>query len=339
MRTLALAALLLAAPTLAQSTALTYQGRLDDAGQPANGLYDLRFRLFDNADAGTPIGPALCADNVQVNNGLFTVLIDFGPQFATTTPRFLQVDARADTGLSCADASAFTPLLPRQPVTPTPLAQHAATANALAAPDGAPNPAVSVDNSGNVGVGTAAPAAKLHVSGGDILAGRPGAEWLFHTRSHVLGEFLQITDNDNGVPQFQRGLVINQNGGVGIGTVAPSSPLHVVGDIRCGAAGNSFAVTAFSADRLMRGQVNANGTVDAARSSAGFTVSRSSTGVYVINFTSTFSSPPVIVTTPMGACCKTHVTQTQTTFATVFVQNVGTGVQTDSPFQFIVMGR
>ena len=32
---------------LAQGTAFTYQGRLNDGGNPANGSYDLRFALYD----------------------------------------------------------------------------------------------------------------------------------------------------------------------------------------------------------------------------------------------------------------------------------------------------
>jgi len=37
---------------LAQGTAFTYQGRLDDAGQPAHGIYDFRFTIYDSASGG-----------------------------------------------------------------------------------------------------------------------------------------------------------------------------------------------------------------------------------------------------------------------------------------------
>ena len=82
-----------------------------------------------------------------------------------------------------------------------------------------------------VGIGTTAPKAKLHISGGDLQVGKPNEDWIFHTRSHANGEFLQITDSDNGVYQFQRGLVVHQNGNVGIGTTAPASKLDVVGNL------------------------------------------------------------------------------------------------------------
>jgi hypothetical protein len=37
----------------AQSTAFTYQGRLQDGGAPANGSYDFQFTLWDALSGGT----------------------------------------------------------------------------------------------------------------------------------------------------------------------------------------------------------------------------------------------------------------------------------------------
>jgi hypothetical protein len=34
---------------LAQGTAFTYQGRLNNGGSPASGLYDLRFTIYDSS--------------------------------------------------------------------------------------------------------------------------------------------------------------------------------------------------------------------------------------------------------------------------------------------------
>jgi len=40
-------------------TAITYQGKLSDAGNPANGSYDLKFTLYDAASAGGAVGQPL----------------------------------------------------------------------------------------------------------------------------------------------------------------------------------------------------------------------------------------------------------------------------------------
>ncbi len=153
-----------AGPALAQSTAFTYQGRLKEADAPANGLHDLRFRLFDAAIGGAQVGATLCLNNVNVADGLFTVQLDFGQQFATVAERHLEIEVRRDTGLACSNASGFTPLIPRQLLTATPLANHARSAFALDAADGSPANAVFVDNDGKVGIGTLTPTHTMHVA-------------------------------------------------------------------------------------------------------------------------------------------------------------------------------
>ena len=212
----------------AQPTSFTYQGELKQGGQNAAGTFDMQFRLYDLPNGGTQIGSTQCADNVSVAAGRFTTSIDFGQQFASAASRYLEIAVRTDSGQTCVSSAGFT-LLSRQLLTVAPRAAAANVANALAAPDGSPNPAVFVDNGGLVGVGTTAPAAKFHVVGGDLMAGAGGQEWLFHTRSSFNGDFLQITDYDNGTPQFQRGLVVHPLGRVGINTTAPAATLHVVG--------------------------------------------------------------------------------------------------------------
>jgi hypothetical protein len=106
-----------AAPALAAPlpTAFTYQGRLVEAGQPATGTYALTFRLFDAETGGAQVGPTLVVPGVVVTQGVFTVTLDFGP-VSWTQARWLDVTVGA------------TLLSPRQPVTPTPAALHAASA-------------------------------------------------------------------------------------------------------------------------------------------------------------------------------------------------------------------
>ena len=60
-------------------SAFTYQGRLLDGGNPANGQYDLQFGLFDSTDAA--VGSLVELGNVSVTDGLFTVQLDFGDVF------------------------------------------------------------------------------------------------------------------------------------------------------------------------------------------------------------------------------------------------------------------
>lgn len=45
--TVSLLLLCLSLSVAAQTTAFTYQGKLTDAGNPANDNYDLQFKLFD----------------------------------------------------------------------------------------------------------------------------------------------------------------------------------------------------------------------------------------------------------------------------------------------------
>ncbi len=55
--------------TFAQSTAFTYQGRLQDGGNPATGLYDFEFRLFDASLGGAQQGPTVTLNDLGVTNG------------------------------------------------------------------------------------------------------------------------------------------------------------------------------------------------------------------------------------------------------------------------------
>lgn len=77
---------------LAQGTAFTYQGRLNDGATPANGKYDFQFQVFDAATAeasyGSPNPNSLAG--VGVSNGLFTVTLDFGTSVFTGPARWLQ---------------------------------------------------------------------------------------------------------------------------------------------------------------------------------------------------------------------------------------------------------
>jgi hypothetical protein len=195
------AALMPFSPVRGQSAGhgFTYQGRLTSGGVPASGLYDMRFRLYDSPGFGAQFGSTVCLDNVSVQDGLFTVALDFGAQFLMPEARYLEIEIRSDTGLTCANTSGYTVLSMRQRMTPTPLATHAYSAYSLTAADGSPTNAVYVDNAGNVGVGTTSPARKLTVAGDMEMGLNDG--WYHHFRigggnssGYIYGSFPAYAD-------------------------------------------------------------------------------------------------------------------------------------------------
>src|SRR6266581_3730051 len=111
---------------LAQGTAFTYQGRLNNGGIPANGFYDLAFSLFTASNSVGQVATTLTNTNTAVNNGQFTVLLDFGAGVFTGTNLWLQIGVRTNGGGN------FTTLSPLQALTPAPYAIFANTASNLA---------------------------------------------------------------------------------------------------------------------------------------------------------------------------------------------------------------
>ncbi len=115
---LVLAGLLWGTPAVAIDTRVSYQGALEDAGQPANGSYDLQFVLQDTA--GGAIGVPLLRDDVAVVGGVFTVELDFGSSAFTGADRQLQIGVRPG-----ASTGGYTLLAPATRITPAPYAQVA----------------------------------------------------------------------------------------------------------------------------------------------------------------------------------------------------------------------
>lgn len=106
----------------AQGTAFTYQGRLADGTNFANGSYDIQFTLVNANVGGMRVGGPLTNFAVNVNNGLFATTVDFGAGAFTGPARWLEIAVRTNGG------GAFVTLSPRQAVLPTPYAMFAATA-------------------------------------------------------------------------------------------------------------------------------------------------------------------------------------------------------------------
>jgi len=102
----------------AQTTSFTYQGRLSEGGAPANGTYDFQFTLWDSLTNGTqqPATPiTITKAGVQVTNGTFTVVLDFGGSSA-----FPGADRYLQTAVKKSADMVYTTLSPRQQITSTP---------------------------------------------------------------------------------------------------------------------------------------------------------------------------------------------------------------------------
>jgi hypothetical protein len=115
---------LLPSTMFAQGTAFTYQGRLNDGANPANGTYDLRFAIYDSTNnLGVLIAGPITSPATGVTNGLFTVTLDFGTGVFTGPNRWLDLGVRTNGAVN------FIGLTPRQPLTPTPYAIFANTSS------------------------------------------------------------------------------------------------------------------------------------------------------------------------------------------------------------------
>lgn len=95
-----------------QTTAFTYQGSLELNGDAFTGLANFEFRLWNDSIAGSQVAASITRNGVPVEEGVFTVDLDFGPVFGVDQ-RWLQIIVNSQ------------PLTPRQPITPAPMAIYA----------------------------------------------------------------------------------------------------------------------------------------------------------------------------------------------------------------------
>jgi len=100
----------------------TYQGELRLQGAPTDGEYDFRFRLYGAESGGDPIGSELERPAVRVDDGLFTVLLDFDPAAFSGQARWLEIDVRESATAS------YQTLAPRTLLAAVPYAWSAALA-------------------------------------------------------------------------------------------------------------------------------------------------------------------------------------------------------------------
>jgi len=100
-----------------ESTILTYQGKLNSSGSPANGVYDLKFSIYDSTNQpGVLIAGPLTNFTVVVTNGLFMTPLDFGVAPFDGSDRWLEIAVRTN------GSGAFSTLTSRQQITLAPYA-------------------------------------------------------------------------------------------------------------------------------------------------------------------------------------------------------------------------
>jgi len=140
-------------------TAFTYQGRLIDGNDAADGFYDLQFKLYSDPCVGPVLAGPVNEPNLDVIEGYFTVELDFSdPNIFKGDARWLEIGVRPG---DMNDPNEYTVLEPRQELTPTPYAMYAQKTGALETS----GDLVLTSGSGIVEVGTLYEATDLVVNG------------------------------------------------------------------------------------------------------------------------------------------------------------------------------
>jgi len=109
--------------------AFTYQGRLHNQGDPAQGAHEMYFTLYDAVVKGNVVSNTIKLYDVEVMNGYFTVDLDFGTSAYVFNgqSRWLNIEVKP------ADSKIEPEILsPRQKISPVPYAAHAGVAERLA---------------------------------------------------------------------------------------------------------------------------------------------------------------------------------------------------------------
>ena len=104
----------------AVDTTFTYEGRLaDQKGDPLEGVYDFEFKVFDALTGGNQVGHSATKDNVTVEDGLYTVELDFGSRVFSGDIRYLEIGVRPGNRID-----AYTLLEARQRLPVAPAEDH-----------------------------------------------------------------------------------------------------------------------------------------------------------------------------------------------------------------------
>lgn len=230
---------LASAPETAVGTGFSYQGRIEDGGNPVNGNCDFQFTLWDTGSGGTQVGNVDAQANVAVSNGLFSVIVNSSSQFGEDAfkgdARWLQVAVRCPAG-----AGSYATLSPREVVTAVPYARYALEANTL-------SPGALIRGAGNQDLfkvlatsGQRAIVGQTNVNGGEAVhaAARSGgvnyAVYAFTDSSQGYGGYFR--NKSNGTALYASSTPSNANGSIWgkdlvlggpVGTIHGSSIINV----------------------------------------------------------------------------------------------------------------
>ncbi len=257
----------------AQTTAFNFQGRLNDGSSPANGRYDLQFKLFDSLLGGSKVGPTVEKPNAILINGVFSTPLDFGSTAFPGADRFIEISVRP-----AGSPNAFVILGGRQQVLAVPFAVNAATLGGNGPGDFIKNGTSTQNATFNVS-GDGAVGGTLHAGQVRAQTGTFDPYGLVQTNGTVtvgtfvdngFGGSLGTQSNhplnfftNNGTPQ----VTLTQPGNVGIGTTSPSARLHVqntgLAGVAIRAVGGNLGGSAMIAMGNMRQNLAGNGLVKA----------------------------------------------------------------------------
>ena len=254
-----LLALCLTNMVFAQTTAFTYQGKLTDSGNPANGTYDMQFKLFDTVTVGTGTqqGSTITNSTVQVVGGIFNVTLDFGANVFTGATRYLEIGVRP-----AGSPNPYTTLAPRQQITSSPYAIQTLNATQLG---GLPaSRYVATDTNGNVGIGTPTPNTRLTLTGGAPWTNQFWSASMNLQTDSAIGWEANASGQRFGLGQSAGGLYFFRTNSAFGNTASPPNYDLVIsdaGNVGIGGATNPFSKLTVLTPSGNYGLTHTNGTV------------------------------------------------------------------------------